>query len=711
MKLSARFTCALAALPADVGNRLDDDDQIDWNALADPSCALGIEEAVRTSVRLPRAVEALAQRLVADVGIAPVEVAEGSQGRGRAATWMHAVAVEPDGERYRLRIKRSGELLPGVRPAVLAGYTVLAMELATAVHQARDAWIRAGAQAQAIPDDERDALTACAADLHHRLQALSETAPRPPSALVLAQVMEDGWNAQTVEAREALAMSEFACPRDACAPQAHYLATETGFRLHAFDIAEARWLQALGVHAGSDTRPRGDDGRADADPAGPAPVESPFSPETADRPEPQQWPGGMEGLGPEDHATADSGDSAADPDDSMADPDDGEARPGDGVAGPDNNMAEIGDADPLDGPSEATEVPAWQAGLTLDDPSLDEVLKSELGRPDAPSEHAVGESLGPEASLAREPHAGADAVPAPRPPSEIADSPADAGAGLLFGTPMGMRSPQAEIDLLVQAARRVPAAVTQRLADACGGGTAELLGRLQDPDCITELQDTLGTEPPGDAVPGWLEELAARLLPDTGAETQDGLRAGPVQLDLPHGPEGLKVNDPATSASGVFRAIDVVQQVRLSLSFANDTWSALTLLGDAGKEAEWTLHDVAVKQARLTNAERTRLEAAVRIEQELQRIRRTRADGSPVPPSALEEASLTASALKSLQPSERADAGWPAEAGLPNPRDPSDIARVTAAAESLRRDVRVIANRLIAAWVTGAVPAREARDG
>ena len=203
MKLSARFSSALAALPAAVRARLDGDSDLDWDSLADRTVAFGIDEAARAPARLPPAVETLAERLVADTGIAPAEVLRGVQGSGLAGTWMLAVAVEPDGERYRLRIKRSGELLPGVRPSALAGYVVLGMELATTVQHSCEAWTQAGEQAQGTPGDSRDGLTQCAVQMLRRLRAFSETASSPPSTLVLARSMEDEWNAQTLQMREA----------------------------------------------------------------------------------------------------------------------------------------------------------------------------------------------------------------------------------------------------------------------------------------------------------------------------------------------------------------------------------------------------------------------------------------------------------------------------------------------------------------------------
>ena len=681
MSLSTRFTSAVAALPAAVRVRLDNDSDIDWDCLSDPTTAVGIDEATRTPKRLPPAVETLVEQLVADVGIAPADVVSGVEGGGIAGTWVTAVAVEPDGERYRLRIKRSGELLHGVRPSALAGYAALGMELATAVQHACEAWVQAGEGAHTAPGESRDGLTQCAVQMLRRLQTFTETASRPPSTLARARSMEDEWNAQLLQMREELAMRQFTCPRDACAPQAHYYAVESGFRLHALDIAEARWLQALAEHAASVAQSGAGDGQVEAGPD----------------------------LSPSNHIQASAGISPA----TLRPPSSGTT---DGSS-PGNNpnagggSVEANDDSTLGSAAEAAAYSGREARLASDDRSLHQALKSGL----APDEEAPGTSNGegPGIEIPRVPERPltSETVPGRPAAARVSGGTTSAGASLFFGPAVQVRSPQAEIDLLVQAAERVPAAVTRRLGEAYGDSVVKLLLRLQDPDGIRDLRDTLGMEPSGSTVPAWMEELAAKLLLDTGAQTRDGQRTGSARLDSGRLAEGRRVSDIASSASGIIRSVDVIEQVRLSLGFASDTWSALTLLGDAGKEAEWTLRDAAVKLARLTGIERTRLEATQRIEQELQRIRQAGPDESSPLPSALEEATLIASVLKSLQPSERADAGWPADVGLPNPRDPGDISRVKAAAETLHRDVRTIANRLIAVWVADGRADREVQEG
>ena len=675
MNLSTRFGSALAALPAAVRARLDGDSDLDWVSLADRTTAFRIDKATRTPARLPPAVEALSVRLVADVGIAPADVVSGVQGRGIAGTWLTAVAVEPDGEHYRLRSKRSGELLPGVRPAALAGYVVLGLELATAMQHASEAWARASDRAQAIPEGSRDGLTQCAVQMFRALQVFPETVSRPPSTLALARSMEDAWNAQTLQVREALARWEFPHPWGTCAPGADYYAVESGYRLRAFDIAEARWLQALAEHAASGAWSSAGDGPAEAEPE--------LSPPEQIR----AGPGISPGSG-RPHSS-DRGDGSGP----------GESLDGDGAATA-NEDGEAGGA-----PVHLER----DAGPAPDDPSPDQTLTSGSAPADEVPGNSSGKRPDPGVRDTPERHAAVGTVPEQPAPALVSGGTTEASGSLFFGAAGEARPPQAEIDLLVQAAQRLPAAVTRRLGEAYGDSVVKVLGRLQDPDGIRELRDTLGMVSGGNTVPGWMEELAAGLLLDTGAQTRDGQRTGPARLDPERLAEGHRVSDVTSSATGILRAIDVIEQVRLGLDFASDTWSALTLLRDAGKEAEWTLHDAAVKQARLTHDERTKLETVQRIEHELQRIRRTRADGSSSPLSALEEAALVASVLKSLQPSELV--GLPADVGVPNPHDPDDIARVVAAAEALHGDVRKIANRLITVWVGDGPVVREAQGG
>ena len=668
MNLSARFAGVLATLPPAVKERLGAGAEVDWDSLPDRAEALGNDVAARPPARLPPSLESLVRRLVADVGISPADVASGVEGSGVAAAWTRDVKVEPDGERYRLRMNGSEELLAGVRPAALLGYAVLGLELAAAVHQACEAWGRAGVPVRTMPDDDRDVLAQCVQQMRRRLRADPGTGPGPVPTLRLARCVEDGWNALALQVRETLAARQFDRPGVAHAPRANYYEAETGYRLHAYDIEEARWLQALAEHAQRRAPARTGAGPADALPT----RASAAAKRIAAGP----------GLPPVRTQT----DAAA-----------GRAQP--------DRPADAGDGAAAAGA---------RAGRARDDAGP---AAAPSARPAADNE-AAGRSDSERASAA------ADPVPTPpsgagiRPgatPARPAVAPVSGetnpGASLFFGTPMKVRSPAAEIDLLVQAAQRVPAAVTRRIAEVYGDGTAGMLNRLQDPDSIRDLRDALGAEGPADALPGWLDDLAAKLLLDTGAQTRDGLRTGPARLDPHPRGGGCRVTDTENSAWGVFAPIDMVEQVRLGLGFASDTWSAVTLLGDAGKEADWTLHDDTVKRAQLTNAERTRLQAAQRIEQELQRVRRVHADGSSLPPSALEEAALTANALQSLRPSERADAGWPADVGVPNPRRPGDVARGMAAAETLHREVRAIANRLIAAWLAGGRVEPEARAG
>ena len=65
---------------------------------------------------------------------------------------------------------------------------------------------------------------------------------------------------------------------------------------------------------------------------------------------------------------------------------------------------------------------------------------------------------------------------------------------------------------------------------------------------------------------------------------------------------------------------------------------------------------------------------------------------------------MAAEALAKVGPTVRTAAGWPGAAQAPNARDPEDVARIAAVAESLHGDIRTVANRLIAGWVAEVPP-------
>ena len=197
------FFQILPALPETVRKRMERRAALDWQALADRATLLEVAEGADS--RLPSVVEALAAQLVLEVGIVPAEVASGLEGSGAAGTWIHWIAVEPDGEGYRLRNERSGELYGRVRPEALFGYTVLGLELATLLHGTCDALTKAGGMTPVMPTGGEYSLAQCVTHLHLGLRAVRERAAGAPSTLALARVVEDAWNAQSLQERAALA--------------------------------------------------------------------------------------------------------------------------------------------------------------------------------------------------------------------------------------------------------------------------------------------------------------------------------------------------------------------------------------------------------------------------------------------------------------------------------------------------------------------------
>ena len=647
-----RLARAAAALPAAVRERLDTGAPLDWQALAGPAAAHDLAGAGPARAQLPAPVEALVQRLVGEVGIAPAEVAGGLEGTGAAGTWIQWIAVEPDGEGYRLRNERSGALHAPVGQAALVGYAVLAMELAATLQHACDAWGAAGARAAARSVRDPGALAQFAAVIALQLKARREAAPEPLTTAAQARLLEDAWNAQSAPVREALASSELVLPAGARAPRPHYYAVDLGYRLHVFDPGEARWLLALAAH----------DQRSDAAAGAgrPGPAASPSAP-VGDDP----------AAGP---AASDTGPELAD--------------------------------DSLDKALRSALGTAPAAGR----PRPDEACGSAVTT--APDTGAPVTAAGPTAAAARRerdppaarPEAAADA-PWPLPvtagrSSTPAARPAG-GATLRLDTAGKQRSAQVQPIRLAEVASRLPDSLLRRIGATYGAAAARHLAKLLAPEGSAELRGVLETLHAGGAVPAWLQTLAAAVFADAGAQTVDGLRTGPLRLSPERQQEGYRIVEVDGPGWGFIKPADFVDQIRLGLEFATDACIAITALNGAGKEAEWILGDAAAGGGQLSGAELAKLEATQWIGQELQRAQRAFAAGSSGPTSALEQAVLIARAVESLQVPARASAGWPADVGVPHPRSPADVARTVTVAQALHGNVRQIANRLIAVGMAG----------
>ena len=249
MKMDETFTRAVGMLPDLVRERLDGDTPLDWLALESPLFGAELADAVAAHRRLPGAVEALAHRLIRDVGIVPADVAAGIERQGAASAWINWVTLEADGDGYQIRNDRDGELRSGVRPESIAGYTVLALELATIVHEADGRWMEAGARHRATPEEERSLLARCAVHMADQLRSQPETISRHPTAVGLARTLEFAWNDLDRETRSKLAVARLSTGRGARAPQRSYMTPARSHLLNAFDPGEIRWLRALAERA------------------------------------------------------------------------------------------------------------------------------------------------------------------------------------------------------------------------------------------------------------------------------------------------------------------------------------------------------------------------------------------------------------------------------------------------------------------------------
>ena len=249
MNTDKLFTRAVAALPKAVRTQLDGEAPLDWTALEDAGTGAELGEAVRAHGRLPDCVEMLAGRLIGDVGIACTDLGAGTEQKGSAGAWTREVAIEEEGESYRLLNRINGDLHAGIRVEAVTGYVTLALELAQAVHEAAERWIEAGQRHKAASDSNSSLLALCAKRMSEHLEAHLQSGDGQRTTAALAGVLERAWNTQGFKTRAALSGTRVRAGRDARALRRSYYAPLSGYRLHAYDPGEIRWLRALADQA------------------------------------------------------------------------------------------------------------------------------------------------------------------------------------------------------------------------------------------------------------------------------------------------------------------------------------------------------------------------------------------------------------------------------------------------------------------------------
>ena len=595
MNTDKLFTRSVTALPEEVRRRLDGGAPIDWAALENSGTGIKISDAVRAQGRLPESVETLMHRLVADVGIVPADLAAGALLRRAAGAWDQAVTVEADGESYRIRSHTSGEFLTGIRTEAVAGYVILALELAMAVHEADERWIEAGEKHEAAAGDATNLLALCAIWMckHLRSDAKGDQARRTTAGMAMA--LDDAWNGQSLKTRAALSAVRLRPGRGAHAPRRSYYAPFTGFRLHSFDPGEIRWLLALAEHAAATVATAGqakDPPRRNTSPPPPTP--------------PSPTPMQMQMPTPAAEKEADT--SAMD----------------------------------------STDTDALEARI--------KAASRETG-------------------------------------------------ALEFGSHPDALMLDRELDELVRIANGLTESVRRRLRDTYGVGFTQALARIrnhQDPHAIIS---EIKTEISENRAPRWLEELAATLLMDTGALARNGMRTTGIRFQASDEPDkAYRAVEVETGASGLLTPIGLVEQVRLGLAFALDTWRGYTAFRSAGKEGGWILDKGRAEGSDFSPEEQATLEAARRVEQMLDRIQRA---SGKLALTAFEEAALTVNAFRGVGATTRIAAGWPDTDEAPNPQNPDHVFRIASVAEALHDDIRSIANKYIASWIADAKAYRE----
>ena len=290
MNTEKLFTRAVSALPQAVRQRLDSGTPLDWSVLEDPGTGARLAEAARTHGRLPEAAEDLVNRLVGDVGIVPADLAEGAERWRDPAAWTVRAAIEAEGESYRVRNIHSGEVHAGVRPEAVAGYAMLALEIAAAVHEAAERWNEAGERHAEAAGGASSLLGLCAVRMRERLRSPAGADAQRRTTAGLADVLERAWNSQDLKTRAALSAIRLhggrgmRGTRGAQAPRRSYYAPMTSYRLRSFDLGEILWLRALAEQAveAASAESREEERPRVSTPAAPPPVAAPPRPATAE---------------------------------------------------------------------------------------------------------------------------------------------------------------------------------------------------------------------------------------------------------------------------------------------------------------------------------------------------------------------------------------------------------------------------------------------
>lgn len=647
------FLPAVTSLPNHLRQRLDGDGALDWTVLEDPETAIELAKTARAQLRLPEPVENLVAGLIRELGAVPSDLAAGAEREGAANAWLRHFAIEPDGECYRLRNLLSGDVHTGIRPEAVAGYAVLALNLMIAVDQTGDMWMKSGNASPPGAANGLDPLAHCAIRMNAELRSRFDSGAGPGVTGQLARILEDAWNALSPPIRAELSTSvRLSTAREASAPRRCHMAPMNSYRMHACDLGEIRWLHALAKRAGIGASLN-------------APVAAPRR--TA-----------LHAEGPP--GTAARSDPASE---------------------------EQGGAAAATEPATAT-APALRPGS---DPGPDELLVGEeLAKlQDAAERMPATRPPGREEKSVAKARPGEDAASLDMTALE-AQIQAEASDALQFAHSPGELSPVDELAKLRGSATGLPGGVARRLADSCGIAFSQVLTRLAD-DRDTEAVNTeVSAALSSRRLPTWLEEFAAALLLDTGAETRDGVRTGRLRLDPQDGPEyGYLAIDTDSGTRGHLSLNGLLLQMHLSLAFARDAWTASETLRAAGAESAWILGEHPKAQSQIAGSERDTLEAAQQIQRGLNPISHASV-GPHRSPSSLDQASGAAKAIGTVGPMVRAAAGWPGAADPPNPRDPADVAHIAAFAEDLHDLVKSISNRLIAGGVGSATSAGQGRS-
>lgn len=229
---------AITLCGAEVRERLNGDQPIDWATLESTQTIEATALALTQETRLPKSIERLCGRMAAKLGMCPHDIATRTARTTSLEQWSLDIALEARAETYVAINTRTAKRVIDIEGGALCGYAVLALELATLIASCAEQW------REIANNGHRDTIVFGWAKRMRKEIAKLEP-EREPSIHEIGCAIERAWNTQWLDTRATLAKRRMKNTRDLSPPQCAHYAPKHGFRLQAGNPGALRWLKAL----------------------------------------------------------------------------------------------------------------------------------------------------------------------------------------------------------------------------------------------------------------------------------------------------------------------------------------------------------------------------------------------------------------------------------------------------------------------------------